>query len=182
MRVPIDKSWKHQLPARIDCLVGNIFFFEIGSETNGANHIAFHHHRAIFQDQPVATHRNAFPAVDEQIHFLFIYSAVGLCHGFANEDGCSQQKHERYTKVKYWLSHCSAPELRECVSKPVHKFESSNGLGNNSRIWITSILPFRFAMLTGMSPQNSHISWRHAPQGGVSTSVSVTTAVALNPG
>src|ERR1700732_5506085 len=36
-------------------------------------------------------------------------------------------------------------------------------------------------MLTGMSPQNSHINWRHAPQGGVSISVSVTTAMALNP-
>src|ERR1700732_3315470 len=36
-------------------------------------------------------------------------------------------------------------------------------------------------MLTGMSPQNSHINWRHAPQGGVSISVSVKTAMALNP-
>jgi hypothetical protein len=36
-------------------------------------------------------------------------------------------------------------------------------------------------MLTGMSPQNSQINCRHAPQGGVSTSVSVTTAMALKP-
>ncbi len=38
-----------------------------------------------------------------------------------------------------------------------------------------STRPFRFAMITGMSPQNSQISWRQAPQGGVRASVSVTT-------
>jgi hypothetical protein len=44
----------------------------------------------------------------------------------------------------------------------------------------TSTLPFRFAITTGTSPQNSQISCRHAPQGGVTSSVSVTTAIASN--
>src|SRR5712692_8365710 len=44
-----------------------------------------------------------------------------------------------------------------------------------------SILPFRFAIITGTSPQNSQINWRQAPQGGVSVSVSVITEMALKP-
>src|SRR5260370_38435138 len=36
-------------------------------------------------------------------------------------------------------------------------------------------------MITGTSPQNSQINWRHAPQGGVNVSVSVTTEMASNP-
>src|SRR6267378_1045830 len=44
-----------------------------------------------------------------------------------------------------------------------------------------SVLPFKFARITGTSPQNSQINWRHAPQGGVSVSVSVTTAMASQP-
>src|SRR6266704_1320648 len=36
-------------------------------------------------------------------------------------------------------------------------------------------------MITGTSPQNSQINWRHAPQGGVNVSVSVTTQMASNP-
>src|ERR1700731_1203700 len=158
MRVPIDESRKHQLPARIDGLVGNIFLFQVGSETDGADHIAFHRHRAIFQDQPVAINRNDRAAVDEQVHLPFVESASGLCQAFVDEYRCSQQKQERHTNVKYWSSHRSAPELRGYLSKSVHKFESSKGLGNNSLIWITSILPFGFAKLTGMSPQNSQIN------------------------
>src|SRR5229473_2969661 len=44
-----------------------------------------------------------------------------------------------------------------------------------------SVLPFKFARITGTSPQNSQINWRQAPQGGVSVSVSVTTAMASKP-
>src|SRR5215472_18089519 len=44
-----------------------------------------------------------------------------------------------------------------------------------------SVLPLRLARITGTSPQNSQISWRQAPQGGVSVSVSVTTEMASNP-
>src|SRR6266403_226372 len=62
-----------------------------------------------------------------------------------------------------------------------YKLEESNGLGNSSRIRMTSVLPFKFARITGTSPQNSQINWRHAPQGGVSLSVSVTTAMASKP-
>src|SRR5712664_3172669 len=62
-----------------------------------------------------------------------------------------------------------------------YRLEESNGFGNNSRIGMTSVLPFKFARITGTSPQNSQISWRHAPQGGVSVSVSVTTAIASKP-
>src|SRR3989442_14073478 len=36
-------------------------------------------------------------------------------------------------------------------------------------------------MITGTSPQNSQINWRHAPQGGVNVSVFVTTQMASNP-
>src|SRR5882762_7674479 len=62
-----------------------------------------------------------------------------------------------------------------------YRLEESNGFGNSSRIGITSVLPFRFARITGTSPQNSQINWRHAPQGGVSVSVSVTTAMVSKP-
>src|SRR6267142_955846 len=62
-----------------------------------------------------------------------------------------------------------------------YRLEESNGFGNNSFMRNTSVLPFRFARITGTSPQNSQISWRHAPQGGVSVSVSVTTAMASKP-
>ena len=40
---------------------------------------------------------------------------------------------------------------------------------------------FRFARITSASPQNSHRIWRHDPHGGVSASVSATTATASNP-
>src|SRR5712664_3525278 len=62
-----------------------------------------------------------------------------------------------------------------------YKFEESNGLGYSSRIWNISILPLRFARITGTSPQNSQINWRQAPQGGVDVSVSVTTEMASKP-
>src|SRR5467141_2759401 len=62
-----------------------------------------------------------------------------------------------------------------------YQLEESNGFGNSSRIGMTSVLPFKFARITGTSPQNSQINWRHAPQGGVSLSVSVTTAMASKP-
>src|SRR5882672_11519810 len=62
-----------------------------------------------------------------------------------------------------------------------YKFEESNGFGNSSRIWKISVLPLRFARITGTSPQNSQISWRQAPQGGVNVSVSVTTEIASKP-
>src|SRR5215467_108703 len=44
-----------------------------------------------------------------------------------------------------------------------------------------SFFPFKLERITGTSPQNSQISCRQAPQGGVSESVSVTTAIASNP-
>src|SRR6266481_563693 len=44
-----------------------------------------------------------------------------------------------------------------------------------------SVLPLRFARITGTSPQNSQINWRQAPHGGVRTSVSVTTEMASKP-
>src|SRR5690606_1718707 len=56
----------------------------------------------------------------------------------------------------------------------------SNGRGSRSRINSVSVLPERFAIVTGISPQNSQMIWRHVPQGGVSSSVSATTAMALN--
>src|SRR5467141_267561 len=62
-----------------------------------------------------------------------------------------------------------------------YRFEESNGLGNSSRIWKISVLPLRLARITGTSPQNSQISWRQAPQGGVNVSVSVTTEMASKP-
>src|SRR3981081_2281757 len=62
-----------------------------------------------------------------------------------------------------------------------YKFEESNGFGNSSCIWNISVLPLRFARITGTSPQNSQINWRQAPQGGVSASVSVTTEMASKP-
>src|SRR5882672_9954040 len=62
-----------------------------------------------------------------------------------------------------------------------YRLEESNGFGNSSRMGMTSVLLFKFARITGTSPQNSQINWRHAPQGGVSVSVSVTTAMASKP-
>src|SRR5713226_9864145 len=62
-----------------------------------------------------------------------------------------------------------------------YRWEESKGLGNKSFIWIVSVLPLRFARITGTSPQNSQINWRHAPQGGVRASVSVTTEIASKP-
>src|SRR5258708_13228155 len=62
-----------------------------------------------------------------------------------------------------------------------YRLEESNGFGKSSRIGMTSVLPFKFARITGTSPQNSQINWRHAPQGGVRISVAVTTAMASKP-
>src|SRR5260370_41158235 len=59
-----------------------------------------------------------------------------------------------------------------------YKFEESNGFGNSSLIWKISVLLLRFARITGTSAQNSQISWRQAPQGGVNVSVSVTPEMA----
>src|SRR5439155_24190226 len=50
-----------------------------------------------------------------------------------------------------------------------------------SFIRMVSVLPLRLARITGTSPQNSQMSWRHAPHGGVKASVSVTTAMASKP-
>src|SRR5690606_19859396 len=55
----------------------------------------------------------------------------------------------------------------------------SNGRGSRSRMNNVSVLPERFAIVTGMSPQNSQMIWRHVPHGGVSSSVSATIAMAL---
>src|SRR5205814_5584971 len=63
----------------------------------------------------------------------------------------------------------------------VYKLEASKGFGNSSFIEEISVLPFKLARITGISPQNSQISWRHAPQGGVRASVSVATAMASKP-
>jgi len=59
--------------------------------------------------------------------------------------------------------------------------EESKGLGKRSRIAIVSVLPLRLPRMTGTSPQNSQMSWRQAPQGAVSASVSATTAMASKP-
>src|SRR5881398_2213223 len=72
-----------------------------------------------------------------------------------------------------------APHL-DAFASP-QRFEESNGFGNKSCMRITSVFPFRFARITGTSPQNSQMSWRQAPQGGVSVSVSVTTEIASKP-
>ena len=61
-----------------------------------------------------------------------------------------------------------------------YRLEESNGLGKSWLMRMVSVLPLRFDMTTGTSPQNSQISWRQAPHGGVSVSVSVTTAMASN--
>src|SRR5262249_36246440 len=62
-----------------------------------------------------------------------------------------------------------------------YRLEESNGFGNRSRILMVSVLPLRLDMITGTLPQNSQMSWRQAPQGGVSVSASVTTAMASKP-
>src|SRR5207247_2999009 len=62
-----------------------------------------------------------------------------------------------------------------------YRLEESKGLGKRSFIQMVSVLPLRFASITGTSPQNSQINWRQAPQGGVRVSVSVTTEMALKP-
>src|SRR5215813_8777016 len=62
-----------------------------------------------------------------------------------------------------------------------YKFVASNGFGKRAFIWMISVLPLRLESMTGTSPQNSQMSWRQAPQGGVSESVSVTTAMASKP-
>src|SRR5579864_6379895 len=62
-----------------------------------------------------------------------------------------------------------------------HKNEPSKGFGKRADMRWRSTWPFKFARITSASPQNSHRIWRHDPHGGVSASVSVTTATASNP-
>src|ERR1039457_281894 len=57
-----------------------------------------------------------------------------------------------------------------------YRNDASKGLGKRSFIWNFSVLPCRLTRITSMSPQNSQRIWRHAPQGGVRTSVSAATA------
>ena len=54
------------------------------------------------------------------------------------------------------------------------------GLGKRSFRRKVSVLPCRFASTSSTLPQNSHRIWRQAPQGGVSVSVSATTATRRN--
>jgi hypothetical protein len=44
------------------------------------------------------------------------------------------------------------------VPPGTYKLEESKGLGKRSRMWITSVLPFRLDKMTGISPQNSQMS------------------------
>src|SRR6202030_3503259 len=62
-----------------------------------------------------------------------------------------------------------------------YKLEESNGFGKRSFMRMVSVLPFKLERITGMSPQNSQMSWRQAPHGDVSVAVSVTTAMASKP-
>src|SRR5713101_1755148 len=59
--------------------------------------------------------------------------------------------------------------------------EESKGRCNKFPEVVRSIFPFKFVRITGTSPQNSQMIWRHAPQGGVSVSVSAATAMESNP-
>src|SRR5256886_5157357 len=67
------------------------------------------------------------------------------------------------------------------ITSLLKRFPPSKGFGNSIFIATTSVFPFKLERITGTSPQNSQISCRHAPQGGVNESVSVTTAIASNP-
>src|SRR5437667_12701532 len=88
---------------------------------------------------------------------------------------------KNYLPLRRPVLHCGAFVARWPKLQVIYKLEASNGLGKSSLIGTISILPFRFARITGTSPQNSQMSWRQAPHGGVSVSVSVTTEMASNP-
>jgi len=62
-----------------------------------------------------------------------------------------------------------------------HRKVPSNGFGKSADMRWRSTLPCKFERTTSASPQNSHKICRHDPHGGVSTSVSATTATASNP-
>src|SRR5579859_1033274 len=61
------------------------------------------------------------------------------------------------------------------------KKDPSKASGNSSDIRRTVICPPRFERITSASRQNSHRICLHAPHGGVSRSVSATTATASKP-
>src|SRR5665213_1787782 len=67
------------------------------------------------------------------------------------------------------------------VHKTNHKNVPSKGFGKSAAMRYRSVLPLKFSSSTSASPQNSHRICRQAPQGGVSVSVSATTATASNP-
>src|ERR1700719_91307 len=62
-----------------------------------------------------------------------------------------------------------------------YRNDESKARGKRLAIVSCSTLPLRFAMITGTSPQNSQMICRQAPHGGVSVSVSATTAMASKP-
>src|ERR1022692_3640921 len=62
----------------------------------------------------------------------------------------------------------------------VPRKDESNARGNKSFIANRSRWSCKFTSTTGISPQNSQMIWRHAPQGGVKLSVSAATAMRTN--
>src|SRR5262249_12626479 len=89
--------------------------------------------------------------------------------------------HKNSADSRHWLRFLGVRFLIADVRQGRYKLVASKGLGKSAFIWMISVLPLRLERMTGTSPQNSQMSWRQAPQGGVSESVSVTTAMASKP-
>src|SRR5690606_25470310 len=98
------------------------------------------------------------------VHTLRFYKALCRTGQRKNRDQKKRQK------MFYWNHLTNSAYLKNFSSK---------AFGRSSRIWIVSVLPARFVIITGTSPQSSQMIWRHEPHGGVSRSVSATTAIRL---
>src|SRR6267378_427775 len=203
MRVPVDQAGDDQLAGGIDGLFCGEALWKCGGDVlaDGDDFVAADGEEAVFEDAAVGVHR------DDRCAFYKEIGGDGLLgRVLRDRSGRKQQARSEERKVitqgaawihklilnrfvaqafQAWgfsqLVRNLASALENLTPQGVsYRLEESKGFGKSSLIRRTWKSPLRFASTTGMSWQNSQMIWRQAPQGGVSVSVSVTTAMESN--
>jgi len=83
---------------------------------------------------------------------------------------------ERYCVVLQTIRTSAKSERRKDQSSRLN----AKGWGKSVESLYSTIRPVRLARVTSMSPQYSHMSWRHGPHGVPGSGDCVTTAMAVN--
>src|SRR5580765_6074596 len=80
-----------------------------------------------------------------------------------------------------WRDCSDLSESERFYGRCGYRFEASKARGSSADILKDSVWPRVLERMTSQSPQNSQMIWRQAPQGGVSFSAAVKTAMASKP-